>query len=124
MLRTSYQALGKTHFAECHTRQTKALGHEHLWREPNTRHKKVLDKDIFAERPTLNTNGHSTKLRQQPMSTGVCYLCRVPESDTRERFVFVKCPTETLDKHIFCRVSSTDTQQSLFVFSKLFFVFI
>lgn len=48
--REIYWALGKTYFVECYyTRHSKALDEECFCREPNTRHKMVLDKDVFAE---------------------------------------------------------------------------
>jgi hypothetical protein len=114
--RAIYRGVRQTHFVECRTRQIKALGNERRCREPNTRHKKVLDEDIFVERPSLSTNGPSAKHCQEPMTADVCYLCQVPEWDTRQRFFFAECPTVTLGKNIFCRVSSRDTRQSLFAF--------
>jgi hypothetical protein len=54
-----------------HTLPSVTLGIERhsvksLCREPNTRHKKALDKDVFVESPVLDKNVLSTKRRQAP----------------------------------------------------------
>jgi hypothetical protein len=42
-------ALGKGCFVESRTRQSPALGNELVYREQDTRHRKTLGKDYFAE---------------------------------------------------------------------------
>jgi hypothetical protein len=55
--RAIYWTLGKLLFAECCARHRMALGEESLCREPNSRHKKALGKDFFAESPVLGKKG-------------------------------------------------------------------
>jgi hypothetical protein len=47
------RALGKSAFVESHTRQSPALGNELVYRVQDTRHRKTLGKDRFAECETL-----------------------------------------------------------------------
>jgi hypothetical protein len=61
--RAIYQALDKTFFAECYIRHRMTLDEESLCREPNSRHKKALNEDFFAEIPILGKNGLSAKRR-------------------------------------------------------------
>jgi hypothetical protein len=60
------RALGKEVFAKCRTRQSPALGNDHVYWERDSRHKKTLDKDILAECQTLGERQHSAKGRQPP----------------------------------------------------------
>jgi Fe-S cluster biosynthesis and repair protein YggX len=58
-----YSALDKTDFTECYTRHKMALREERLCREQNSRHKKALSKNFFAECSVLGKNGLSAKRR-------------------------------------------------------------
>jgi hypothetical protein len=51
------RALGKGCFAESHIRQNPAFGKELVYRVQHTRHRKTLDKDLFAEWQTLGKGG-------------------------------------------------------------------
>jgi hypothetical protein len=51
------RALGKEAFVEHHTRQSPALGKDHVCREQDSRHRNTLDKDIFAECQKLGEGG-------------------------------------------------------------------
>jgi hypothetical protein len=71
MPRAIYQTLGKTYFAECCTRHRMALDEDSLCQEPNSRHKKDLDKDFFAKSPLHGKNGLSPKRCELPTATDV-----------------------------------------------------
>jgi hypothetical protein len=60
-----YRALDKVFFAECHPRRTKTLGTDLVDRGRNTRHKKTLDKEDFAECHALGEIRRSIKGHQQ-----------------------------------------------------------
>jgi hypothetical protein len=49
--------LGKERFAESRTRQSLALGNELVYRVQDTRHRRTLGKDMFAECQTLGKGG-------------------------------------------------------------------
>jgi hypothetical protein len=51
------RALGKEAFAESRTRQSPALGNDHVCREQDSQQRNTLDKDIFAECQTLGEGG-------------------------------------------------------------------
>jgi hypothetical protein len=51
------RALGKDGFAESRTRQIPALGNELVYRVQDTRHRRTLGKDMFAECQTLSKGG-------------------------------------------------------------------
>jgi hypothetical protein len=86
------RALGKEVFVECHTRQSPALGNDHVYREQDSRHRKTLGKDIFAKCQTLGERQRSAKGRQLPSKADGRYLCREPSPGTRPRSVVVECP--------------------------------
>jgi hypothetical protein len=59
LCRVLFWALDKEVFAERQTRQSTTLGNDHVYREQDSRHRKTLDKDSFAECQTLG-KGSST----------------------------------------------------------------
>jgi hypothetical protein len=73
-------------FAECillGTRQSPALGNDRVYREQDSRQRKTLDKDNFAERQALDERWRSAKDRQQASIADGHYPCRVSSPYTR-----------------------------------------
>jgi hypothetical protein len=104
-------------FAECCTWQSPALGNDRIYREQDSRHRKTLGKEIFAECQTLGEWRHSTKGRQPPSIADGRYLCRAPGFGTRQRSLFAKCLMYDTRHSTLCRVSPLDTQEKyIFIF--------
>jgi hypothetical protein len=88
------RALGKEGFAECHTRQSSALGNEPLYLVHDTRHRTTLGKDMFAECQTLGkesaqqravsgrpkADGRQSLPRAEDWHSVKRLLCRVPNT--------------------------------------------
>jgi hypothetical protein len=104
------RALGKEVFAVCRTRQSPALGNNHVYREQDSRHRKTLGKEVFAECQTLDERRRSIKDRQQPSIADGRYRCRAPNFGTRQISFFVECLTSDTRQGILCRVSFVDTR--------------
>jgi hypothetical protein len=105
------RALGKGGFTKTRTRWTPALGNELVYRVQDTRHRKTLGKDNFAEWPTLG-KGLSAAV---PKLTAVS-LCRGPRVGTRQSGFFAECQVFGTRQRTLYRVSSVDTRQSIFLF--------
>jgi hypothetical protein len=92
LLSAFYRTLDKGSFAESRNRRTPALGNELVYRVQDTRHRKTLGKDNFAEWLTLGkggsrqraVSGHSKADDRQPLPSAEgrhsakWVLCRVP----------------------------------------------
>jgi hypothetical protein len=72
------RALDKEVFAEHRSRQSTALGNDHVYREQNSRHRNTLGKEIFAECQTLGEWQRSANGHQQPSKADDRYLCQAP----------------------------------------------
>jgi hypothetical protein len=108
-------------FAECFlssTRQSSTLGKNHIFREQESRHRKTLVKNCFAECRTLGEWRRSTKGHQQPSIADGRYLCRASSFGTRQRSYFAECAKPDTRQTMLCQVSILDTRQSIFVFSQ------
>jgi hypothetical protein len=89
----SRSLLSAWRFAECHTRQSPALGNVSVYREQDTQHRNTLGKEIFVECRTLGERQLSAKGRQQPSKADGRYLCRASNFGTRQRNFFAECQT-------------------------------
>jgi hypothetical protein len=98
------RALGKAAFAESRTRQSPALGNKMVYQVQDTRHRKTLDKDTFAEWQTLGKSGSRQRaVSDRSKADGRQPLPRA-EVGTRQRPLY--------------RVSSLDTRKAYFYFFK------
>jgi hypothetical protein len=103
-------------FAECFfssTQQSLALGNELVYRVQDTRHRKTLDKDMFAEWQTLGKGGARQRAINGRLKLTAISLCRGLRAGTRQSPLY--------------RVCSLDIRQSIFLFflflaTKLFVV--
>jgi hypothetical protein len=93
-----YRALGKEDFAESRTRQSPALGKEHIYRVRDTRHREALGKYYFDERQTLGKHGARQRAVSDRLQLTAVSLCRGPKAGTRQSRFFVECHLWTLDK--------------------------
>jgi hypothetical protein len=110
------RAVGKAAFAESRTRQSPALGNELVYRVQDTRHRKTLGKDSFAEWQTLIKGGSQQRvISGQSKADGRQPLPRA-EVDTRQRGFFVECQISGTRQRPLYRVSSLDTRQNIFLF--------
>jgi hypothetical protein len=83
---------------------------------------RLLATSLFTECWTLGTGPHSAKVAlgkgssaAVPKLTAVS-LCREPRVGTRQRVFFAECQILGTRQRTLCRVSSLDTQQSIFLF--------
>jgi hypothetical protein len=105
------RTLGKGGFAESRTRRIPALGNELVYRVQDTRHRRTLDKDMFADsaKVTLGKGPSATVIKLTTVS-----LCRGPRSAlgketslpsvkylTLRKELFIECLLWTLGKAYF-----------------------
>jgi hypothetical protein len=112
------RALGKDSFAESHTRQSPTLGNEVVYRVQDTRCRRTLGKNFYAECRTLGKEGARQRAVNDRLKLTAVNLCRGPSVVTRQRGFFVECPPAGTRQRQLCRVSFLDTRQSIFLFFK------
>lgn len=109
-----YPALSKTNFIECYTWHRITLRKASLYREQNSRHKRVLSKNFFAECPVLGKNWLSAKRLSYRRQLTSVNFAKCPQETLGK--ITLECSKKAPDKVTLCRVSPAYTRQSLLAF--------
>jgi hypothetical protein len=111
------RALGKGCFAESHTRQSPALGNELVYRVQDSRHRKTLGKDNFAEWQALSKGGSQQRaVSGRSKANGRQHLPRAEGRHSAKWFSLPSAKYLALGKELF-------TECLLWTLGKAYFYF-